>query len=247
MNKTLQEGVALAAELKGVLTGVTPNCDVIIGTPYIHLATVAELVKGSVINVAAQNSANKESGAYTGEISPAMVKSTGANYVILGHSERRAYYGETFDILKEKVLLALKNDLKPIFCIGELKEEREAGKQNEVVKAQMEGSVFNLSADDFAKIVLAYEPVWAIGVNGVPAPADYVKARHASIRRILGELFLLTEIPVLYGGSVNPQNAEELIVQPNVDGLFTGRAAWDAENFNALIRQVLPLWQRKQA
>ena len=237
MNKTLQEGVALAAELKGVLTGVTPNCDVIIGTPYIHLATVAELVKGSVINVAAQNSANKESGAYTGEISPAMVKSTGANYVILGHSERRAYYGETFDILKEKVLLALKNDLKPIFCIGELKEEREAGKQNEVVKAQLEGSVFNLSADDFAKIVLAYEPVWAIG-TGLTATSDQAQEIHAFIRSLIAEKYgkeIAENTTILYGGSCNAGNAKELFSKPDVDGGLIGGASLKSADFKAII------------
>ncbi|HNZ85738.1 MAG TPA: triose-phosphate isomerase, partial [Paludibacteraceae bacterium] len=155
MNKTLQEGIALATELKDALVGTTPNCDVVIGTPFIHLATVVETVKKSPIKVAAQNCADKESGAYTGEVSASMIKSTGVNYVILGHSERRAYYGETFEILRNKVLLALKNELTPIFCIGELKEEREANKQNEVVKAQLEGSVFNLSATDFGKIVIA--------------------------------------------------------------------------------------------
>ena len=165
MNKTLQEGVALATELKEKLASAKPNCDVIIGTPFIHLATVSELLKDSIIKVSAENCADKESGAYTGEVSAAMVKSTGAEYCIIGHSERRSYYGETFEILKEKVLLALKNGLKPIFCIGEKKEERESGKQNDVVKAQLEGSLFNLNAEEFSNIVLAYEPVWAIGTG----------------------------------------------------------------------------------
>ena len=137
MNKTLQEGVALANDLKELLAGQTPNCEVIIGTPFIHLATVSELVKDSVIKVSAENCADKAAGAYTGEVSAAMVASTGAEYCILGHSERRMYYGETYEILKEKTLLALANNLKPIFCIGELKEEREANKQNEVVRVQL--------------------------------------------------------------------------------------------------------------
>ena len=237
MNKTLQEGLALATELKTILEGTTPNCEVIIGTPFVHLASVAELVKGSVIKVSAQNSADKESGAYTGEISPAMVKSTGANHVILGHSERRAYYGETFGILKEKVLLALKNELTPIFCIGELKEEREAGKQNEVVKAQLEGSVFNLSAEDFAKIVLAYEPVWAIG-TGLTATSDQAQEIHAYIRSLIAEKYgkqIADDTTILYGGSCNAGNAKELFSKPDVDGGLIGGASLKSADFKAII------------
>ena len=146
MNKNLQEGVALATELKEAVK--EPKCAVVIGTPFIHLATVADLLKGSAIKVAAENCADHEKGAYTGEVSAEMVKSTGAEYVILGHSERRQYYAESYEMLAEKVRLALANGLKVIFCIGEVKEEREAGKQNEVVKAQLEGSVFGLSAEE---------------------------------------------------------------------------------------------------
>ncbi|MBP5477770.1 MAG: triosephosphate isomerase, partial [Bacteroidaceae bacterium] len=145
MNKNLQEGVALAKELTEVVKN--PNCDVIIGTPFIHLASVAEVIKGSSIKLSAENCADKASGAYTGEVSAEMVKSTGAEYVILGHSERREYYHETPEILKEKVELALANGLKVIFCIGESLAEREANKQNEVVKAELAGSVFHLSAE----------------------------------------------------------------------------------------------------
>ena len=153
MNKTLQEGIALAKELNEALANEKPNCDVIICTPFIHLASVTPLVDAAKIGVGAENCADKESGAYTGEVSAAMVASTGAKYVILGHSERRAYYGETVEILEEKVKLALANGLTPIFCIGEVLEEREANKQNEVVAAQL-ASVFSLSAEDFSKIIL---------------------------------------------------------------------------------------------
>jgi len=237
MNKTLQEGVALATELKSVLAGQKPNCDVIIGTPFIHLATVSELVKGTVIKVAAQNCADKESGAFTGEVSASMVKSTGVDTVILGHSERRAYYGETYPILKEKVLLALKNELKPIFCIGELKEEREANKQNEVVKAQLEGSVFNLSAEDFGKIVLAYEPVWAIG-TGLTATSDQAQEIHAFIRSLIAIKYgkeVANNTTILYGGSCNAKNASELFSKPDVDGGLIGGASLKAADFKAII------------
>lgn len=237
MNKNLQEGVALATELKNVLAGQTPKCEVIIGTPFIHLASVAELLKGSVIKVSAENCADKESGAYTGEVSAAMVKSTGAEYCILGHSERRAYYHEDFAILKEKVQLALANELKPIFCIGEVKEEREAEKQNDVVKAQLEGSVFSLSAADFSKIVLAYEPVWAIG-TGLTATSDQAQEIHAYIRGLIAAKYgkeIAENTTILYGGSCNAKNAAELFAKPDVDGGLIGGASLKAPDFKAII------------
>ncbi len=237
MNKTLQEGKELAAELKQLLAGAKPACDVIIGTPFIHLVTVSEELKGSVIKVAAQNNADKESGAYTGEVSASMVKSTGAEYVILGHSERRAYYGETYEILKEKVLLALKNSLKPIFCIGEVKEEREAGKQNDVVKAQLEGSLFNLSKEEFSNIVLAYEPVWAIG-TGLTATPQQAQEIHAYIRGLIAAKYgseVAENTSILYGGSCNPGNAKELFSNPDVDGGLIGGASLKAADFKAII------------
>ena len=237
MNKTLQEGVALATELKEILKNEKPNCEVIIGTPFIHLATVADVIKGSVIKLSAENCADKESGAYTGEVSAAMVKSTGAEYCILGHSERRQYYHETYNILKEKVLLALANGLKPIFCIGELKEEREAGKQNEVVKAQLEGSVFNLSAEDFSKVVLAYEPVWAIG-TGLTATSDQAEEIHAYIRSIIAEKYgqaVADDTTILYGGSCKASNAPELFAKPDIDGGLIGGASLKAADFKGII------------
>ena len=184
MNKTLQEGVALATELDGLLAGAELKCDVVIGTPFIHLASVTAAIDTNKIGVAAQNCADKESGAFTGEVSASMVKSTGAAYVILGHSERRAYYGETAEILKTKTLLALANGLTPIFCIGEVLAEREAEKHFEVVKSQIEESLFDLSAEDFGKIVLAYEPVWAIG-TGKTATAAQAQEIHAFIRQTI--------------------------------------------------------------
>lgn len=237
MNKTLQEGVALATELKNILADAKPNCEVIIGTPFIHLATVAELVKGSCIKVSAENCADKESGAYTGEVSAAMVASTGAEYCIIGHSERRAYYHETYEILREKVQLALAHGLKPIFCIGEVKEEREAGKQNEVVKAQLEGSLFNLSADDFGKIVLAYEPVWAIG-TGLTATPEQAQEIHAYIRGLVAEKYgkeVAENCSILYGGSCKGSNAKGLFANPDIDGGLIGGASLKAADFKEII------------
>ena len=235
MNMSLQEGVALATELKNRVTN--PRCAVVIGTPFIHLASVAELLKGTPVQVAAENCADKEKGAYTGEVSAAMVRSTGAEYCILGHSERRAYYHETPEILKEKVGLALANNLKVIFCIGEVKEEREAGRQNEVVKAQLEGSVFHLSADEWQHIILAYEPVWAIG-TGLTATPDQAEDMHRYIRSLVAEQYgqqAADDTTILYGGSCNEKNAAELFANEDVDGGLIGGASLVADKFCAII------------
>ena len=188
MNKNLQDGIALAKELNEQLTADKPACGVVICTPFIHLASVANIIDQDIIGLGAENCADKASGAFTGEVSAEMVKSTGAQYVILGHSERREYYHETPEILKEKVLLALANDLKVIFCIGETWAEREAGKQNEVVKAELEGSVFNLSEDEFRNIIIAYEPIWAIG-TGKTATAEQAEEIHSYIRGVIADKY----------------------------------------------------------
>ena len=237
MNKNLQEGVALAKELNEVLTADKPNCGVIICTPFIHLASVANIIDSNIIGLGAENCANKVSGAYTGEVSAEMVKSTGANYVILGHSERRAYYHETPEILKEKVNLALANNLDVIFCIGEVLEDREAGKQNEIVKAQLEGSLFDLTAEQFSHIILAYEPVWAIG-TGKTATADQAEEMHAFIRQTIADKFgaeAAENVSILYGGSCKPSNAKEIFSKVNVDGGLIGGAALKAADFKGII------------
>lgn len=240
MNKTLQEGLALAKELEAALKGKNHACGVVIGTPFIHLASLPAAIDTKKIAVAAQNCADKESGAYTGEISAAMVKSTGAEYVILGHSERRTYYGETDAILKEKVLIALKNDLKPIFCIGEVKAEREANKQNEVVKVQLEGALFNLSPEEFSKIVIAYEPVWAIG-TGLVATPEQAQEIHAYIRGLIAAKYgkeIADNTTILYGGSCNAQNAKGLFENPDIDGGLIGGASLKVEDFVGIIDAI---------
>ena len=235
MNKNLQEGVALAKELTETVKN--PNCGVIICTPFIHLASVAEVVKGTPIELGAENCADKASGAYTGEVSAEMVKSTGAQYVILGHSERREYYKETPEILKEKVQLALANGLKVIFCIGESLAEREANKQNEVVKAELQGSVFNLTAEEWKNIVIAYEPIWAIG-TGKTATADQAEEIHAYIRSCVAEVYgaeVAAETTILYGGSCKASNAPELFAKPDIDGGLIGGASLKAADFKGII------------
>lgn len=235
MNMNLQEGIALATELKNNVNN--PACAVVIGTPFIHLASVAQILKDSPIQLAAENCANHEKGAYTGEVSAAMVRSTGAQYCILGHSERRAYYHETPELLKEKVNLALANDLKVIFCIGEVKEEREAGEQNEVVKNQLEGSVFHLTAEQWQNIVLAYEPVWAIG-TGLTATPDQAEDMHRYIRSLVATKYgqqAADDTTILYGGSCNEKNAAELFANEDVDGGLIGGASLVADKFLAII------------
>ena len=237
MNKTLQEGLALATELNEALTGAKLNCDVVIGTPFIHLASVANAIDTKVIGVAAQNCASKESGAYTGEVSAAMVKSTGAEYVILGHSERREYYGETSAILNDKVALALANGLTPIYCCGEALDIRNADTQNAYVKNQLEETVFNLSAEDFGKIVIAYEPIWAIG-TGVTASTEQAQDMLAFMRGIIAEKFgteIAENTSILYGGSCNAKNAPELFSQPDIDGGLIGGASLKVADFKAII------------
>ena len=237
MNETLQEGVALAKEINDSLKAEKPNCDVVICTPFIHLASVAEVLDAEGVALGAENCADKAKGAYTGEVSAAMVKSTGAQYVILGHSERRQYYGETAEILKEKVQLALANGLKVIFCCGETLEEREAEKQNEVVKAELEGSIFHLTAEEWKNIILAYEPIWAIG-TGKTATSDQAQEMLAYIRSIVADKYgkeAAEDTSILYGGSCNASNAAELFSKSDIDGGLIGGASLKAADFKAII------------
>ena len=237
MNTTLPEGLALAKGLNDALKGKNTNCDVVIGTPFTHLACIADAIDTTKIGVAAENCADKDKGAYTGEVSAAMVASTGAKYVILGHSERRAYYNETPEMLKDKVKLVLANNLTPIFCIGEVLEEREADKHFEVVDTQIESSLFDLSAEDFGKLVIAYEPVWAIG-TGKTATAAQAQEIHAHIRKTIANKYgenVANNTSILYGGSCNADNAKELFSNPDVDGGLIGGASLGVEKFMPII------------
>ena len=237
MNMNLQDGVALAKEINEALVADKPNCDVIICTPFIHLASVAGVLDSTVVGLGAENCADKAKGAYTGEVSAEMVKSTGAQYVILGHSERRQYYGETAEILKEKVDLALANGLKILFCCGETLEEREAEKQNEVVKAELEGSVFHLDAEAWKNIVIAYEPIWAIG-TGKTATSDQAEEMLAYIRSTVAEKYgaeAAEATSILYGGSCKASNAPELFSKPNIDGGLIGGASLKCADFKGII------------
>ena len=236
MNTTVQEGISLAQEVNGLLKNMKANCDVVICVPFTHLVPVNGVIDQNIVGLGAENCADKVKGAFTGEVSAQMVASTGANYVIIGHSERRQYYGETNETLIEKTRLALENNLTPIFCVGEVLEERENGTDNDVVKSQVE-ALFSLSAEDFAKVVIAYEPVWAIG-TGKTATSDQAQDMHAHIRNVIAEKYgveLAQEISILYGGSCKPSNAKELFAKPDVDGGLIGGAALEAASFIGIV------------
>ncbi len=237
MNKNLSDGIALAKELDAELAAKDVKCDVVIGVPFIHLASVAAEVDTTKLGVSAQNCAAEASGAYTGEVSAEMIKSTGAGYVILGHSERREYYGENSEILNKKVALALENGLTPIYCCGEALEIRESGTQNEYVINQLKDTVFKLSEEDFKKIIIAYEPIWAIG-TGKTATAEQAQEMHKALREAIAEAYsaeIADNTSILYGGSCKPSNAKELFANPDVDGGLIGGASLTSADFMGIV------------
>jgi len=237
-NTTVQEGIELAKAVNElVVQSGVKDVVVVLGTPFTHRTSVVAAVDTTIVGVAAQNCAAEAKGAFTGEVSAAMVKSTGAEFVILGHSERREYYGETSATLNKKVALALANGLTPIYCCGEALPVREANTQNDYVKTQLEETVFNLSTEDFSKISIAYEPIWAIG-TGVTASTEQAQEMLAFIRSLIAGKFgkvVAEETSILYGGSCNAKNAPELFSQPDIDGGLIGGASLKAEDFLGII------------
>ncbi|MBO5902570.1 MAG: triose-phosphate isomerase [Tidjanibacter sp.] len=235
MNTTPAEGVELA---KGVAEGKKEVCECvnfIVCPPFTHLSEVVKVTRGTGIAVGAQDCATEAKGAYTGEVAASMIASLGVEYVILGHSERRQYYGETSETLNKKMAQAYANNLTPIYCVGESLEERKAGKHFDVCKAQIEEVVFNLTPEQYSKLVIAYEPVWAIG-TGETATAEQAQEIHAYIREVLASKFgeAAAETPILYGGSCKPSNAAEIFAKEDVDGGLIGGAALKAEDFLAI-------------
>jgi triosephosphate isomerase (TIM) len=240
MNLNFEEGVSLFSEIVNMVKDeVVGNQEVIVCTPFIHLSTVAKLSENvKNVNIGSQNIHQAESGAYTGEVSASQVKSIGVEYVILGHSERRAYFGETDSLLAEKTNSALKYGLKPIFCIGETKEERESGKFFDVIKTQLADGVFHLSKEEFAKIVLAYEPVWAIG-TGLTASPEQAQEVHEFIRETVANQYdadTAENTTILYGGSCNPSNAPTLFSQKDIDGGLIGGASLKSRDFLDIVK-----------
>ncbi|MDE7463640.1 MAG: triose-phosphate isomerase [Clostridiales bacterium] len=235
MNKT-------AAECRELVTSLLPKvkgakCDVVICVPFTDIALAAELAKGSNVKVGAQNIAWADSGAFTGEISAAMLKEAGAEYVIIGHSERRQYFGETDKTVNARLVQALKNGLKPIVCVGEKLEEREGGKTEEVCKTQTAGAFEGISAEDAAKVVIAYEPVWAIG-TGKTATDEQANETIGYIRSVVAELYgkkIADGMRIQYGGSMNAKNVDGLMAQPEVDGGLIGGASLKADDFAYIV------------
>ncbi len=239
MNTLKEEAHELASEIIKLLTDEKITAFVILAPPFIHLSTVMEIIKNEKrISVAAQNCSDKKSGAYTGEVSAAMIKSHGASAVIIGHSERRSYFNETDAMLAEKVKLALENNLQPIFCCGETLHQRESKKHFDVINEQLTNGLFHLTAADFTKSVIAYEPVWAIG-TGVTASPDQAQEMHKFIRDIVSKKYgesVADDTSILYGGSCNEKNAKELFALADVDGGLIGGASLKAESFVAIIK-----------
>jgi triosephosphate isomerase len=241
MNMDLAEGLKLAGSIDKYFSEKPANkATVILCTPYIHLPAVHEILKHGKLALGAQNCASEASGAYTGEISAWMIKSTGAEYVILGHSERRSYYNEDDKTLNKKTILAINSGLKVIFCCGEVLKEREEKKHFLIVKRQLEEGLFTLSVEQMDKIVIAYEPVWAIG-TGLTASPEQAQEMHKYIRDMVKEKYgndCAKKLPILYGGSCKPSNAAEIFSKPDVDGGLIGGAALKKEDFTAIVEAV---------
>ena len=239
MNTSVAEGELLVKQLIFLSKDFSLDVDVIIAPPFTHLAHVSTILKSekSKIALAAQNCAFMESGAYTGEVSVNMLKDLSCKYVILGHSERREYFGESSEILLKKINLVLGAGMTPIFCVGEKLEERESKQHFEVVAAQLKEVLYKLRGVEFANVIVAYEPVWAIG-TGKTATSDQAEEMHAFIRRVIADKFAAyaDETPILYGGSCKPSNAQELFSKDDVDGGLIGGAALMAQDFAAIIK-----------
>lgn len=239
MHKTLEEGLELAVGIKAQLPAATAHKQVIICTPFIHLFHMVETFRDQPhVAIGAQNCHQEPAGAYTGEIAAPMLRDLGVTHVILGHSERRQYFGEDEALLKAKVDQALAHNLHPIFCCGEPLEVRQKNQQEALVKKQIEEALFHLSSQQMQKLVIAYEPVWAIGTGEVASP-EQAQAMHAFIRQLLADQYgpaVAAEISILYGGSVKPNNAESLFAQEDVDGGLIGGASLHADDFLAIYR-----------
>lgn len=238
MNLDYANGISLFSEIVNMVRDEKKGDQIaIICAPYIHLNSLAKL-GGDVVKIGAQNCHQNDSGAFTGEISAGMIKSVGCEYVIIGHSERRQYFAESNELLAAKTVKVLENGLSPIFCIGETLEERENGTYFEVLKTQLEQGVFSLNAVDFAKVVIAYEPVWAIG-TGLTASSDQAQEVHAFIRKEIAAKYsseIAEDTTILYGGSCNPKNAAELFAQADIDGGLIGGASLKSRDFVDIIK-----------
>lgn len=237
MNRLIEDSVETATSLKSLVSGVT-SVEIVICPVFTALHSVAQVLRGSNIQLGAQNCYLKESGAFTGELSPQMLLNAGCQWVIIGHSERREYFQESDELLNGKLHYALQSGLKVMFCIGETLQERETGKMNDVITRQVTRGLQGLSESDFDKVALAYEPVWAIG-TGVTASPEQAEEAHAFVRSLVSDQFgegVASKLRIQYGGSVKPDNTAELMAKPNVDGALVGGAALKADSFAAIIK-----------
>jgi triosephosphate isomerase (TIM) len=238
MHKNYSEAVSLVSDLKNELINENLKCDVIVCPPFTFLEAAHTVVKSSEIQLGAQNMHFEEKGAFTGEVSAEMLKSVGCEYVILGHSERRKIFEESDETINKKVRAALAAGLRPIFCIGETLEEREGGKMFDVLGTQLKEGLKEVDAEGMGKIIVAYEPVWAIG-TGKTATPDQAEEAHQFVRKTLGEIFddaVAEKTVIQYGGSVKPNNAAELLAKENIDGALVGGACLEAESFLEIVR-----------
>ena len=249
MYKTIEETIEFLKELGKCTESISRDeMELFVIPSFTTLYSAKSIAKNANITLGAQNMAWEDRAALTGEISPLMLKEVGVNIVELGHSERRHIMGETDEMQRKKINKALSHNFWPLLCIGETLEQKENGIADEVLKTQLKIALGDVMAEQADNLWVAYEPVWAIGESGQPATPDYAAEKHKVIRDTLIELFgqnIGDNIPILYGGSVNNENAPEFIVVPNVDGLFIGRSAWDAKNFVSIIEEVLPLMKNK--
>ncbi len=236
MHTTYSEGRELAQEIVELLQPT--KVKVVFGTPFIHLKSISSVIRDiNNLHLAAQNVHQEEKGAYTGEISAAMLRSVGTEYVIVGHSERRTYFQETDDLVYQKIKRVLENGMHPIYCCGERVEVRDAGEHLQLVAEQIETALFDLSAEQFSRCTVAYEPIWAIGTGNTATP-EQTQEMHAHLRQLITKKYnsdLAEQTTILYGGSVKPANAKELFAQPDVDGALVGGASLNAKDFVAII------------
>jgi triosephosphate isomerase len=240
MFNNLSQSIALISEIKQELANIKPNCEVVICPPFTSLETASTLIKDSTIAVGAQNMYFEDSGAYTGEISADMLLSVGCKYVILGHSERRTIFKESDEMINKKIKKALSKGLKPIFCIGETLQEREDNRTEKVIEVQVRSGLAGISAESFKDVVIAYEPVWAIG-TGKTATPQQAEEVHKFIRNLLTEMYgkeIAENTVIQYGGSVKPENAKDLLSQPNIDGALVGGACLKAASFVEIIKSA---------
>ena len=239
MNKTNSEAVKTVTELKEIVNGLN-GAEIVVATPFTAISDVVKAVAGANIKVAAQNMHWEEKGAFTGEIAPCMLKELGVEYVILGHSERREYFGETNEIVNKKVKAALKNGITPILCVGEKLADREAGNTENVVKDHTVGGMKDLTKEEAAKVVIAYEPVWAIGTGKTASP-EQAEEVHLFIRTLLTEMYdaaTAEKIVIQYGGSMNAANSKDLLAKPNIDGGLIGGASLVPADFSVIVKNA---------